>query len=115
MTSVVPARPEHFRIPPAQTVRAVTVLEDDAVLGVAGFYRDLDRLVMFVEVHDPKGWQCKRAVIKACRALLGAAAKTRLPVHALADPAVEASERFLTHLGFRQLQGRIFQLEAGRD
>lgn len=109
MTDFRPTLPEDFATPPARTVRAVTVLEDERVLGIAGFYRDIDRLVMFVDVVDPQGWNAKRVVVKACRALLGAAAKTRLPVHAMADPAVEASERFLAHLGFRRLQGPIFQ------
>lgn len=113
MTEVRAAMTGDFSVPPARTVQAVTVLEDGRVLGVAGFYRDLDRLVMFTEVMDSKGWQRKRAVVKACRAVLTAADSTRLPAQAEADPAVGASTRFLEHLGFRRLAGNIFQREVG--
>ena len=32
-----------------------------------------------------------------------------LPVHALADPEIEGSERLLEHMGFKRLQDRIYE------
>ena len=93
------------------TVRALCAVEGDRVLGAAGIYSRPDGLVMFSDV-DPEVWARPRLIVRAYRQLLEWAKETRLPVHTLCDPEIEAAKRFLEHLGFKPLCGDIYQWKA---
>lgn len=93
---------------PARSQRAVVAMKGDRIVGVAGIYTDAERSVMFSEMTD----ECrkdKRAVVMGIRAVMALAKARAMPVHALADPGIEGSERLLEHMGFEHLRDGIYQ------
>lgn len=76
--------------------------DDDKILGFAGIFPHDNRLVVISSLTDELR-RCKRAIVTGYRRILEIADRSRLPLQALADEKVEASERFLEHLGFRHI------------
>jgi hypothetical protein len=103
---------EFFGSLPAKTVRGIAVLQDSKLWAVAGVYLSGSRWVMFFElVERPEKFstQEKRIMLLGYRAILSMIEDMPMPVQALADPDVVASDRFLTHLGFVPVSNRIYQ------
>lgn len=91
-----------------KTVRAVAFKDGDEVVGCAGLYLDGGRLVLFSDMRDEVR-KAPRALVRAYRTLLGIAARIGLAVHAVPSPGIEASVRFLEHMGFRPLNLGVYE------
>lgn len=122
MIRIVPATAEMFRAidgePPARTTRAVAVLDGERVLGVAGLYPDAGRQVLFAGIAQSARAEIgrhKRAIVQCSRVVLGMALRRRLPVHSVADPAIEGSDRLLRHLGFSHLKDGVYEWPGSRS
>lgn len=93
---------------PTRSQRAIVALKDERIVGVAGIYTDQERTVMFSQMTD----ECrkdKRTLVKGIRAVMSIAKARAMPVHALADPGIEGSEKLLEHMGFEHLKDGIYQ------
>lgn len=113
MITILPATPELMaRSPvgkPPWTVQAVVgVAEDGDVVGVAGVYPAQFRLVMFADML-PAMRADKRALVRGIRMLMGMVKPKRIPIQAVADPAIEGSATLLKHLGFEHRTGDVYQ------
>lgn len=94
--------------PPSRTARAIVARDGDRVLGVAGLYRAGDRHVAFIDMTDEVRAR-RRVIVLGARALRAMMAEAGGPVHALADPHIEGSDRLLEHYGFEPLEGRVYE------
>lgn len=112
MIKVIPATPEILEralgMPAPRTVRAIAFEREGEILGCAGLYMDRSQQVLFGEFSDEVR-RAPRSLVVAYRRLLKIAGRWRLPLYSHADEDIEASERFLEHMGFKRLKGRIFQ------
>ena len=110
MTEIVPLNqinPE----PLSRTVRAFAMVRGDRVLGEAGAFIEAGAWVVYSDV-TPEGWKDTRTALRLWRTVLAAIKDSGIPIQAIADPAIEASERFLEHIGFRRLIGQTYQWEG---
>lgn len=98
----------NYGAPVERTVRAVAFKRGAEVVGCAGLYLDAGRMVLFSDVKDEVR-RAPRAIVKAYRTLLGIAKRTGLAVHAVPDPGIGASTRFLEHMGFTYLDRGVYQ------
>lgn len=112
MVRIVPATMEllerFYGEKPVRSQRAIVALKDERIIGVAGIYTDTERSVMFSQMSE----ECrkdKRAVVRGIRAVMALAKARAMPVHALADPGIEGSEKLLEHMGFEHLRDGIYQ------
>ena len=96
---------DNFKRPSIRTVRAWVIEQDDRALGIAGFYFDSGRTVMFAEIVNDARTRCQwpaRAMLTSARHVLQQAMKTGMPIYAVADPSVENSAKLLERIGFVQ-------------
>lgn len=87
--------------------RAVAALLEDRVLGVAGYYHDGARLILYSKV-DPELRRWKKVIVRGARLALAAASRVRAPVAAVADESIPGSRRMLEGLGFSQVEGNLY-------
>ena len=107
MTEIVPLdkiNPE----PLSRTVRAFAMVRGDTSIGAAGAFLENGAWVVYSEI-TPEGWKDTRGALRLWRTVLAAIKDSGIPIQAIADPAIEASERFLEHIGFRRLAGQTFE------
>ena len=116
MTRVVPASEEMVRRlygeTPRKSWRAVAVVDGDDVLGIGGLYLDGPRWVLFSNMRKDVRQSLvkyRRELLRTCWALLAIAGRNNLPVHAIADPEIEGSDRLLAHLGFSHVDQGVWQ------
>lgn len=107
MIRVVPATQQHVEQALGGMLKysaeAIALLrEDGEIVGCAGVFPEDCRLVIFSHL-TPEARADKRAIVKGYRHLLRIADTRNMPLHARPDPEIPASERFLTHMGFRRL------------
>lgn len=126
MPEIVPATAELMKRltdkPMPRTVRALAVVENDEVLGMAGFYPQDGHLVLFGHMNEKAREEMNRAVfttrkvqlVKFARQLMGMAAEKRLPVYAEADADIPGSEALLAFLGFKPVFERIWEWPGHR-
>jgi hypothetical protein len=92
------------RAPMPRTARVLAALDDDGnVLGVAGYYPQQGKLVMFAGISDEARAEIRshrRILIRCARQIMGMAKEHRMEILAYADPEIEGSETLLSHLGF---------------
>lgn len=82
-----------------RSMYALVIEIDGAVEGIGGIYYDQDKAVAFCNLSE-KVKSYPVALYKASRKVTAFINSLKLPAIAIADPAQESSERFLTHLGF---------------
>lgn len=104
---LVPAMKEHLEefygtVP--VTVRAISAVENGKCYGVAGFYKDNGKDIVFVKIKDEMKSH-KRLIIIAARRLLKMA---NGKVFAIQDKCIETSGGFLKHFGFKELRDGVF-------
>lgn len=105
---IIPATPEllerFYGKPPVRTVNAVVAVREGEILGIAGVYLDLGRLVLFSELTDELR-KHKRVIVKGIGKVKEIVQNTRLPVVSLADCSIKGSDTLLAHMGFREEDG----------
>lgn len=121
MPEIVPATTELMKRltdkPMPRTVRALAVVENEEVIGMAGFYPQDGHLVMFGHMNEKAREEMNRStftmrkvqLVKFARQLMGMAAEKKLPVYAEADEEIPGSEALLKFLGFHPVFGRIWE------
>ena len=87
------------------------MVRDGEILGYAGVYLDGARYIMYANLCAA-AWEEKRAVVRGWRRLIATVKTKGLPIHATADPKMEASARFLEHLGFARITGNVYRWEG---
>jgi len=109
---LVPATPalvkKYYGSLSEKSVRAIAVVDGDKVLGIGGVYLDDARQVVFAEITDELRSR-PRLLLLAWRKLRAIIEKRKLPTHSLADEKVEASGRFLSHLGFSHIERGVYE------
>lgn len=118
MIKIIPATQEHVAaldIPLKRSAQMIVfVRSDGAPVGYAGVFPETCRLILFSKLTD-EARAGARAIVRGCRQLLELADRRGIPVHALPDPGVPASERFLHHMGFTRLAANCWErLPGGR-
>lgn len=83
----------------ARTGRVIAVVRGERVLAMGGYYPDEGRMMIWSRLTDEVS-RHPRALLKAARILVGELRAKGMPVHAVRDPSIDTSERFLRHLGF---------------
>ena len=92
---------------PQRTQKSLVIIEDNEPIAVAGVYPDKERFVFFSDVKPGINMKnYKRTVIACTKKLLKLT--HNIPVHAVADPKVEDSEKLLKHFGFKQLDKELY-------
>lgn len=114
MIEIVPATAETLKRfygkLPVPTVRAIAVTEGDEVLGVAGFYPDNGRSVLFAKIGEQVDRRKHiRTILICAHRVLSMARELGMPINALADPTIEGSERLIQHLGGERVHREIYQ------
>lgn len=94
------------------TVEAIVATEGDTVLGMAALYPENGRLVLVARITPPARAEIRkhrRTLILAAREIMRRAARWRLPVLTIADPAIPGSAMLVEHLGFTQTHKDIYE------
>lgn len=109
---VVDATAEHLALfygdRPRRTCRGWAVLDGETVIGVAGFYREGVGNLIFTVITDELR-QHPRVIVGLAKRILVLLMKSGLPVFAVCDRSVEASQRFLEHFGFVGVNDEVYQ------
>ena len=119
MVRVIPATAELLERamgePLQRSTKAIALVraKDGEVVGCAGIFPEDNRLVIFSKLTD-EARACPRAIITGYRRLLELADQSPLPLHALPDPDVPLAERFLEHMGFRQIAETCWERQPQR-
>tara|TARA_R110000868_G_scaffold142759_3_gene360210 strand:- start:2964 stop:3344 length:381 start_codon:yes stop_codon:yes gene_type:complete len=109
---IVPVQHEHImRLwgkPIPKSIRGLSVMDGDTVLGVTGVYLEEGCYVLVSRIA-PEGRALLnsrrhvKTLLTAARQILAIAAEKKLPVRAVPEPGIYGSENLLRHLGFRPL------------
>ena len=99
--------------PSKRTMRGFAYLEDGKPQAMFGVYYDKDRFVCFCEMRPEfrrrlGEWRVRRAMVAGVARARALLVSLKAPVHALADPDVEASGRFLEYVGFEHVREGIY-------
>jgi len=96
--------------PAARTSRGFAILGDGELLGIAGFYLDKTRWILFSDL-TAKGVEVRRQVVGrraaalTVRRLREILPTLRAPVHAVVDEDYPEAHDMLMRLGFRSIVG----------
>lgn len=86
--------------------RAIAAILDGKTIGVAGYYLDKGRVVVYSTI-TPALRLHKRTIIRGAMIIVGMVDRIGIPAQALAAD-VHGSERLLEHVGFERLDGAIY-------
>lgn len=94
---------EYYGDIPSTIIRSLVAVENGKPLGVAGIKRQNEYMVMFSDFSDElrEHKEFKKTMVKGYRELMKM--KPKMPVFSSADPGIEGSQEFLTHIGFKQV------------
>ena len=93
--------------PPPVTVKGIAAQVDGRTIGVAGYFPDGERYIMFARLSD-EARADKRIIIKCLRLLNQMVGRHRIPVHAMMDECVAGAETLLRHAGFAPIRGNLY-------
>ena len=86
--------------------RAIAAILDGKTIGVAGYYLDKGRVVVYSTI-TPALRAHKRTIIRGAMIIVGMVDQIGIPAQALADK-VDGAERLLEHIGFERLEGSVY-------
>lgn len=86
--------------------RAIAAILDGKTIGVAGYYLDKGRVVVYSTI-TPVLRLHKRTIIRGAMIISGMVDRIDAPAQALAAE-VAGSDRLLEHIGFERREGNIF-------
>lgn len=106
MVEIVPATEAHvmalYGKPLPVTITGLAAIEAGQVQAVAALYPENGCMVLVLRVRDEfrsNRIRLTRLLLTGARRMLALARKSRLPVHAVADPAYPRSADLIQHLG----------------
>jgi hypothetical protein len=97
--------------PVKRTMRAVVAVRGNEILGVAGIYRHENGWGMFSDTTEELRRHGK-LLLKSAKAFMQVAIDSGLPIFAKCSENLETADRFLRHLGFRPVDGDLYQWQA---
>lgn len=107
---IVPANKGHFD-DLGETLqrggRAIAAVMDGSTIGVAGYYLDNGRLIVFSTI-TPELRKFKRTIVRGAKIVMGMTLNIHAPAHALAESETKGSETLLRHFGFERMEGNLF-------
>src|SRR5258708_2663735 len=86
--------------------RAIAAILDGKTVGVAGYYLDKGRVVVYSTI-TPALRLHKRTIIRGAMIIIGMVDRIGIPAQALAAD-VDGAERLLEHIGFERLDGAVY-------
>lgn len=89
--------------------RAIAAVLDGRTIGVAGYYLDNGRVVVFSTI-TPELRKFKRTIIRGAKIVMGMSDRIAAPANAVADE-VHGSDTLLEHFGFEHVDGNIYGRE----
>ena len=102
---------EFYGESPTRTQKAFAVIEDGEIVSIVGVYRHNGHTVLFSDSLPKVTSNMKkyaRAAVK-CMKLLAPYMANAKEVKAFAEPSISKSDAFLTHFGFSNKGGHIWQ------
>lgn len=90
--------------PQRMTVRALAVLQDGELRGVAGYTVEAGRAVVFSKII---GKLPAVTIVRVAKKVIAMAEESGLPVAAMPDPDIPGSKQFLQYLGFSFNEGGL--------
>ena len=102
---------EFYGEPPTRTQKALAVIEDGEIVSIVGVYRHNGQVVLFSDSLSKVTNNMKKyakAAVK-CMKLLAPYMASAKEVKAFAEPSISKSDAFLTHFGFSNKGGHIWQ------
>lgn len=104
---------EFYGVAPPRTVKGYALMENGKPLVVMGIRWDPGYWALFSdskpESRGRKGLSPKRQVLRGAAKMIELLRETKGPVLALADDCIQGSDAFLKRLGFKQVEGRVYQ------
>jgi len=88
--------------------RAIAATLDGRTIGIAGYYLDRGRVVVYSTI-TPELRQFRRTIVQGARIVMGMALSVEAPIDALAEPDTSGSETLLEHFGFEPVEGRTYR------
>ena len=111
MSNIVPLTREILdafcQDPPPYTVKGIAAQVDGRTIGVAGYFPEGERYIMFVRFSDEIR-KDKRTIIKGMRILDQMVGQRRIPLHAMKDECIKGAETLLRHAGFTPIRGNLY-------
>lgn len=93
--------------PPPVTVKGIAAQVDGRTIGVAGYFPEGERYIMFVRFSDELR-QDKRTIVRGMRILNSMVGQRQIPLHAMMDECVAGAETLLRHAGFVPINGDLY-------
>lgn len=107
---IVLATQDHFR-DLGETLkrggRAIAATLDGKTIGVAGYYLERGRVIVFSTI-TPELRKHRRTIVRGAWIVMGMTGRIRAPAHALAEPETPGSSVLLEHFGFERIDGDIY-------
>jgi hypothetical protein len=94
---------------PARTIVGIAAVQEKIVLGIAGFYRNDTKLIVFTELNDDID---KRTIVKGIRLMLKLIKKTKFQVYSYADHSIKNADILLLHVGFRHVGEGVYKWQC---
>ncbi len=90
--------------------RSIIVKEDGKPIAIFGLYRDIARMVLFMEVSpEIDRTKYKRAFVMGIRKLKEMMRDYTAPIQALADPDICKATNLLEHIGFKHITEGVYE------
>jgi len=87
--------------------RAIAAVLDGRTIGVAGYYLDKGRVVLYSTItHELRAH--RRTIVQGARIIMGMALNVEAPAAALAEPETAGSETLLKHFGFEPVERDVY-------
>jgi len=93
--------------PPAVTVKGIAAQAAGRTIGVAGYFPDGERYIVFIKLTDELR-KDKRTIIRGMKLLNLMVGTRKLPLHAMKDDCIAGAETLLRHAGFTQIRGNLY-------
>lgn len=100
---------EYYGRKAPQTIRGFVAVKDDKVVGIAGYYLFDHKIVMFADLNKELKIE-KRVLVKGIQMVMDLIENTKLPIYAMCDRSIEGAEMLLSHTGFVNVYGDVWQL-----
>ena len=116
MVNLVPATAEHVQALYGKslpvTIFGIAGVEGGQVLGMGAIYAEDGKMVITCKITEDARQDLRKhakAILRAARALLEQAARTRLPLRCVADRRYPRAVELLEHLGFRHIDKDVYE------
>jgi hypothetical protein len=93
---------------PMKTIQGIAAVRGNQVLGLAGFYRNDTKIIVFTELNEEIR-KDRRTLVKGIRLIRRMIKNYRFPVYSYADPCIQNADILLLHVGFTHYDNGVYQ------